>query len=178
VNLYSHLPAGRALNVLIQLLTEFGTGTGFSPDDVWTYIDKTAEAAETDLEVDLSFYPGPAGNQGSIRNIREHNLTVGSLFRAAFGNMAQTYQRLAERLWPEQAWTRIVFSGGLAQKSEALRTSILREFGGGYRMSPSAEDTMAGLLVLARAFSDRIPSVMQGIRERRTRDAGAVCGET
>lgn len=175
VNLYSHLPAGRALNVLIQLLTELGSGKTGPTDDIWTYIDGAAEAADTDLAVDLSFYPGPAGNEGFIRNIRENNLTVGSLFRAGFGNMAQTYRRLAERLWPEQAWSRIVFSGGLAQKSEALRASILREFGGGYRMSPSPEDTMEGLLILARAFSDRASSVIQEICEMRTRATGAAC---
>ena len=171
VNLYSHLPAGRALNLLIDLLTECGGGMGRSADDVWSYIEKAAaEAAETDIEVNLSFYPGPAGDQGFIRNIREQNLTAGSLFRAAFVNMAQTYRRLAGHVWPEQAWSTIVFSGGLAQKSQALRASILREFKGPCRVSPSAEETMAGLLVLARAFSGRVPSVMQGIKEMRTRD--------
>lgn len=178
VNLYSHLPAGRALNVLIQLLTELAMERALSSDDLWSYIEKATAGTETDLDVSLCFYPGPAGVEGFIRNIRENNLTIGSLFRAAFRDMAQTYRRLAERLWPEQSWSRIVFSGGLAHKSETLRDSILREFGTAYRMSPSSEDTMLGLLVLARAFSGRAPGVMREIKHVRTVENGIVCRES
>lgn len=167
-NLYSHLPAGRALNVLMDLLSELARAEGAPLDRFWPYVNQaTVEAPETNLEVDLSFYPGPAGQDGAIRNIQESNLTVGTLFRAAFTNMAQTYRSMAERIWPEQGWERLVFSGGLVQKSEALQQSIVRQFGCSYRFSPSAEDTLIGLLVLARVFSGRAGSVLQEMQALR-----------
>jgi sugar (pentulose or hexulose) kinase len=167
-NRYSHLPAGRSLNVLINLLSELAIAEGHSLERSWQYIDDVARAAPTDLEVNLSFYPGPAGDEGFIRNIRESDLSVGSLFHAAFQNMAETYKRLALRLWPEADWHRIVLSGGLAQKSVALKEAILREFGAAHRFSPSADDTLVGLLVLGRVFSGMAETVEQGMQDLRS----------
>lgn len=166
VNLYSHLPAGRSLNVLVHLLTEIAGSP--SIEEAWSYIERAARVANCDLEVNLSFYPGPAGSEGSIRNIRESNFTVGNLFHAAFIDMAHTYHRLALQLWPEAGWKRLVFSGGLVQKSETLQEIILRSFSAAHRFSPSAEDTLIGLLVLARVFTGRSSSVHQEMEEMRT----------
>lgn len=168
VNLYSHLPAGRALNVLVGLLSEIAAAEGVPIERCWSYIEGAARKAKTDLEVNLSFYPGPAGDEGFIRNIRESNLTAGSLFRAAFTNMAETYRRLALRLWPDAGWSRLVFSGGLIQKSGALQEAIVNEFKTPHRFSPSPEDTLLGLLVLARVFSGKAEGVMREMDEMRT----------
>lgn len=159
VNLYSHLPAGRSLNVLVRLLTEIPGSP--SSDEVWSYVDRAARQANSDLAVSLAFYPGPAGDDGSITNIDESNLTIGNLFRAAYQNMAQTYHRLALHLWPQAGWERLVFSGGLVQKSATLRESILHTFAAPHRLSPSPEDTLMGLLALARVFTGRSASLLQ-----------------
>lgn len=161
VNLYSHLPAGRSLNVLVRLLTEMPGSP--SADEVWAYVDRAARQADSDLAVSLAFYPGPAGDDGSISNIRESNLTVGNLFRAAYQNMAQTYHRLALRLWPEAGWERLVFSGGLVQKSPSLQAAILQAFSAPYRSSPSPEDALMGLLSLARVFTGKSSSLQQDL---------------
>jgi sugar (pentulose or hexulose) kinase len=160
-NRYSHLPAGRSLNVLIRLLSELAIAEGHSLEKSWQYIDTVARATDTDLEVNLGFYPGPAGSDGFIRNIRESDLSVGSLFHAAFQNMAQTYKRMALQLWPQADWQRIVLTGGLAQKSVALQEAILHEFGAAHRFSPSADDTLLGLLLLARVFTGMSKTVEQ-----------------
>jgi len=76
----------------------------------------------------------------------------------------------AQRLSPERAWNRIVFSGGLAQKIELLRRIIVEKFDVPYRIAPSSEDTLLGLLLLARVFSGRVTSVAQAIEEMK-RDA-------
>ncbi len=163
VNLYSHLPAGRSLNVLVRLLTEIPGSTAI--DDAWTYIDRAVRHADSDLTVNLAFYPGPAGNDGFIRNIHESNLTVGSLFHAAYLNMAQTYHRLALCLWPDAGWSRLVFSGGMVQKSATLQELIVRTFSAPYRLSPSPEDTLMGLLALARVFTGTSSSLQQQLKE-------------
>jgi sugar (pentulose or hexulose) kinase len=92
-------------------------------------------------------------------------LTVGQLFRAALQNMADNYHTCALRLSPECKWNRLVFSGGLAQKIDLLRRMICDKFGADYRMSPSSEDSLLGLLALALTFSGRAPSVQQAMVE-------------
>jgi sugar (pentulose or hexulose) kinase len=167
-NTLSHLPAGRSLNVLVDLLTELNTDSGSTNPDPWEYIARAAAAAgSTDLEVNLSFFPGPCGHQGSISNIQETNLTVGNLFRASFDNMAQNYYDCALRIWPDRSWKNIVFSGGLARKLSLLREIIAERFGTPFRLCPLEEDTMLGLMVLARVFSGRAESVQQAMSEFR-----------
>jgi sugar (pentulose or hexulose) kinase len=167
-NTFSHLPAGRSLNVLIDLLCELSQASGGSATDPWAYITQAANAAErTDLQVNLSFFPGPCGEKGGISNIREKNLTVGTLFRASFENMAQNYYELALRIWPERAWRNIVFSGGLAGKVSLLRQMIERRFETGSRLCPLEEDALLGLLVVARVFSHRAPSVREAMHALR-----------
>ncbi len=165
-NTISHLPAGRSLNVLVNLLSELAQARGLVLRDPWSYIASAAAGADrTDLKVKLSFYPGPCGDHGSILNIDEKNLTVGGLFRASFENMAANYYSCASRIWPERSWRRIVFSGGLASKLEVLRQIIQDRFQAEYRLSPAVEDTLFGLLILAKVFSGQAPSVEQVITE-------------
>ena len=160
LNTFTGAPAGRALNVLVDLLSELATARNKDSQDPWAFIAQAAsEVADTDLEVDLTFFAGPEGDRGAISNIRGDNLTAGHLFRAAFKNMAEKYYACALRLWPERAWKNLVFSGGLACKLEALRETIQKRFGTDYRLTPFVEDTLFGLLVLASVFSGRARSV-------------------
>ena len=167
-NTFSHLPAGRSLNVLVDLLGEFAQHSGTAIPDPWEYIARAATAIDhTDLEVKLSFFPGPCGDKGSISNVREQNLTVGTLFRASFENMAQNYYDCALRIWPDRSWKNIVFSGGLARKLKLLRKIIEQKFQTGSRLCPLEEDTLLGLMVLARVFSGRAESVQQTMDDFR-----------
>ena len=87
------VPAGRSLSTLVGLLTEIGGGDS----DSWNYIrTATGAVGETDLEVDLSFFPCMTGDRGRIANIREENLSVGHLFVAAFRSMAENYAAMFE----------------------------------------------------------------------------------
>ncbi|HKB06389.1 MAG TPA: FGGY family carbohydrate kinase [Gemmataceae bacterium] len=141
------VPAGRSLSVLVNLLSEIPGGR----TDPWEYIARESErAGETDLDVNLAFFAGPFGASGSVASIREGNLTVGNLFAAAFRSMAENYARCAERLSPDQAWERVVFSGGLARRFERLRRGVLSRLGDRpWRLCPTEEDTLQGLLILA-----------------------------
>jgi sedoheptulokinase len=157
-----HIPAGRALNALIRLLSELAEGQNVSLPDLWPYISRvTSELGGTDLRVDLAFFPSSCGDTGAITNVHEETLTVAHLFMAAFQNMAENYLACAQRIWPAQAWRQVVFSGGLVQKLDALKGAILREFDCAYRFPPSAEDTLMGLTVLALYFSGRATSISQ-----------------
>jgi sugar (pentulose or hexulose) kinase len=157
----THVPAGRALNALVKLLSEVAVGQG-NEVDPWSYIVQQATAVpSTQLRVDLSFFSSSSGDHGAITNIQEDELTVGHLFRAAFQNMVDNYYLFAQKLSPEKAWDNLVFSGGLVQKIDVLRRMICDQFNVPYRLSPSAEDTLLGLMVLGLACTGRAASVTE-----------------
>jgi len=165
-NTISHLPAGRSLNVLVDLIMELTRQQEAPIHDPWEYIAKAAEACgPTDLKVNLGFFPGPCGNEGSISNIRERNLTIGTLFRSAFENMAENYFACATRVWPDRSWHNLVFSGGVARKLGLLRAMIQHKLQAEFRLCPIEEDTLLGLMALAMCFSKRTGSVEQAMRE-------------
>jgi len=145
------------------LLTELARAQGIELDPWPAIVNAAEQVGDTDLRVNLAFFAGACGDQGEITNIRESNLTVGHLFRAAFQNVADNYYACALRLSPERRWRRLVFSGGLAQKIDLLRRIICDRFGDEYRMAPSSEDTLLGLMALALAFSGRVGSVERGM---------------
>lgn len=154
LNTVTHLPAGRSLDVLVNLVNK-----------PWPEIILAAEAApNTDLEASLTFFEGPLGSRGSISNITTENLSVGTLFRAAFRNMAENYATCAARLSPGKNWDRIVFSGGLAQKLPLLREFILEKLPGESRVCSSSEDTLLGLLVISQVISGRTKNLQEASR--------------
>jgi sugar (pentulose or hexulose) kinase len=162
LNTITGIPAGRALNHLVNLLTELPRSQGITLADPWPYIATAAAAVEVnDLTVNLSFFDSAGGKQGEIGNIREHNLTVGHLFHAAFQNMTENYARAAQRLSPVGAWQRLVFSGGLAQKIAVLRKLIERRFGLPARLCATEEDTLLGLLALGLVATGRASTVAE-----------------
>lgn len=145
----THLPAGRSLNVLVDLVTEVAHAQGISLQHPWDTINLLVEAVDdTDLEVDLAFFRGPLGNRGRIGSISTGNLSIGSLFLAAFRTMADNYVRVTERFSPKD-WKGVVLSGGLTQKSPRLRSLLKERFSVPLRES-AGEETLAGLLDIAR----------------------------
>ena len=188
LNTITHLPAGRSLNALVDLLTEMqrpraecleprGEESAIHPTSVcvpiaqpstinsqpsspWPYIAHAAANAPDGaggLRLGLSFFDGPLGREGQLTGITTENLTVGNLFRAAFESMAETYSRLARILWPSGDWQRVVLSGGLTQTVPILRELIERRFPGQVVESTAAEETLLGLLEVARDTHSRPP---------------------
>jgi sugar (pentulose or hexulose) kinase len=164
----SNLPAGRALSALVRLLSELAEAEGVTLADPWNYIAKAAVSKpSTELRANLAFFPTPLGDSGSLTHLREENLTVGDLFRAAFINMADNYYEAARRLSPAQAWRRLVFSGGLAQKLELLRALVAEKLQKEYRLCSAADDTLQGLLALALVVSGQAASVQRAMEYLR-----------
>jgi sugar (pentulose or hexulose) kinase len=168
INTIARIPAGRSLDVLLDLLCEIAGAQGITLTDPWPYISRAVAATpETNLQVYLSFFASSVGDRGEIANIREDNLTVGHLFRAAFQRMADNYYTCGLRLSPEANWRNLVFSGGLAQKIDPLREVIRQKFGLDYRLCASLEDTLLGLLALALVAGGVVSSVAEAITHLR-----------
>jgi sugar (pentulose or hexulose) kinase len=172
INTITHIPAGRALNVLLGLASELALAQGLTLGDPWPVIQQAVAAvAEPDLTVNLAFFPSPVGQRGAISNIREGNLTLGQLFAAAFRSMAENYHTCALRLSPEQAWERVVFSGGLAQKLPQLRALIAARFPSPIRLFGATEDTLIGLMAQALVIDGQAPSLAAALESLSTQEA-------
>lgn len=160
----THIPAGRALNALVRLLTELATAQGVTLRDPWDYIHaESARADDGGLQVNPAFYASNMGNRGAVLNLREENMTIGHLFHAMLGGMADNYSACADRIAPGRGWSRLVFSGGVAMKNRVLRELVCKRLGWEHRLAPSDEDTLFGLLVLSLAFTGRTASVRDAI---------------
>ena len=160
LNTITHLPAGRALNGLLELLGELARHEGYALRDPWTIIEREVTrvrgrgdsgAFGVPLEMQLSFFAGPLGDEGRVDHIRLENLTVGDWFHAAFQRMAANYATCAARLGDAGDYDRVALSGGLVQRLPSLRTIISERFSCPYRLIELEEETLRGLLVSARA---------------------------
>lgn len=151
LNTITHLPAGRSLNALVGLLTELAPIGYAESSEVWDRISRAVEnVPETDLTMSLAFFSGPAGDRGRIENISLENFTAGHLFRAAMNNMADNYVKAAGVLAGTASWDRVLISGGLAQKLASLTRTIGDRLHLPFRVADGTEETLQGLLGLAR----------------------------
>jgi sugar (pentulose or hexulose) kinase len=152
LNTVTHVPAGRSLSVLESLLTELPRAAGLDMSGSWRLIAEATEAAEGTggLSCDLGFFASAMGDRGRIESITTGNLTVGNLFRAAFDFMADSYLACSRRLSPTPDWDSLAVSGGLVQAFPALRRRLATRFGLPMREVGEQEETLMGLLALAR----------------------------
>ena len=147
--------------MIVDLLANCRELRVLNPKNPWESIAQAAEKMiDTDLEVDLNFFPTPRGDRGRIANIRGDNLTMGHLFRAAFQNMAESFYDCALRLWPESPG-RTSFSPEASPASWKCCAKAFRRDLTHYRLAPFEEDTLFGLLILASVFSGRAQSVAE-----------------
>lgn len=153
LNTVTHIPAGRSLAVLESLLTELPRAAGVDIGDSWKLIAAASErgAGAGGLAVDLGFFASAMGDRGRIEGITTENLTVGNLFCAAFDFMADSYLACSRRLATAPSWDRLAVSGGLVQAFPALRQRIADRFRLPMREVPEQEETLTGLMKLARA---------------------------
>jgi sugar (pentulose or hexulose) kinase len=131
-------------------------------DNTWQYIAEQAAQADDHtphgklpLKVDLAFFAGPLGNTGSIRGITTENFTIGRVFRAAFHSMAENYFACAQQLCKSWKGMGLVISGGLTRNMPLLRQMIEELFHLPLRESAVEEETLLGLLDMAREVYPR-----------------------
>ena len=143
-----HIPCGRALNVYLRFfrdgLKNFDAAR--SDDEIWRALMTSAATADGGgLVCDLSFFDNAATehNIGSIENIGEYSLSVGNLMRAILDRLADNFIDAAERLGSESI-KKIIFSGGVARRIEAVRDRILSKYGS-IEYVVSIDDTLNGL---------------------------------
>lgn len=154
----THIPAGRSLHALVDLLTEVPRAQGLPVGDPWgTLIRLMDGREETDLEVDLAFFPSPMGDFGRIGNITLGNLSAGRVMVAATRNLADNLVACARRLDPAGAWTRARLSGGLSHSLRSLVTCLEKLLAPSEVLeSGQVEETLTGLARIAAAQGEPI----------------------
>jgi sugar (pentulose or hexulose) kinase len=166
----TNIPAGRALNAIVGLLTELGPA-GSSSENAWEKFLEQAESIDSsDIEINLAMFPSPVQGPGFMGNLREDNMTVAHISRASLEAMAIYYDEFASRLFPNRDWNRLVFSGGVVQKSNLLRTLILTRLGNAHRLTSSTEDALLGLGILGRVVGGLNQTVSMACEEIAKRE--------
>ncbi len=149
----TNIPAGRALSAMMKLLTEMTGADVTNPKQAWDYFFQQAEQTpESDININLAFFPGAVSGPGSLSNLREDNLTVGHVARACLEQMADYYHKLAAQLAPSKNWSNILFSGGICQQSDLLKQLISTRLESKARAVTSSEDALFGMMVLGRVI--------------------------
>ena len=157
----TNIPAGRALTAIMKLLTEIPGRNSHDPAQAWDYFFQQAQqTTTTDLGINLAFFPGAVSGPGTFTNLREDNLTVGHIARASLQQMADYYEQLTGQLTPAKDWSKLVFSGGIAQQSSLLREMVADRLQSEYRTATSSEDALYGMMVLGRVIAGLSESVV------------------
>lgn len=148
----THIPAGRSLNVLMRLVGEL---TNKSEDELWEEIGVACEKqAPTELRTALSFFSNAQGSEGYIKNIRENEFNVGSLFNSAVSAMAENYDHFSRVVSGGSIPENIVISGGLVSRFKPLHNAICDKFGASkFREVASEDSSILGLLRLAKSIT-------------------------
>jgi xylulokinase len=149
----THIPAGRSLHALVDLLTELSRAQGLPTGNPWQTITRLAGESSADaggLEANIAFFPSAVGDSGSLNGIRLENLTAGNLLAAATRNLADNLTRCADRLAPGHTWQQVRLSGGLSRDLPLLKDLIQARFPGATLIeSTQEEETLAGLASMA-----------------------------
>jgi len=158
----THIPAGRALNVLISFAEEMGMNIFNKRVDVWERLIKLqSKSGDTGgIDVNISFFKNNATGRetGYINNITETNFNFVNIFRGALINMVDNYAYFLKELNYKKG-DPITVAGGLACKVPQIIALLKEKFGKQIKFSPSREEALSGLMILAVYLSGKFRSV-------------------
>ncbi|NOU66073.1 hypothetical protein GC096_18720 [Paenibacillus sp. LMG 31461] len=156
----TQLPGGRNLDVLIDFIEDIGKSiydVSRNREDIWrsvtsTILNTTNNDNISDvLQVELGFFQGQQGvKHGRIDDIRPGNFTVGSLFMAAYENMADIYITALHKLTGSTVpIKKIILTGGSIHDNLFMKETIQKRSGIETIPSIVQNQELAGLLQLA-----------------------------
>lgn len=145
----SNMPAGRGLDVIVNLLRQAAAKAcrrDVDAADIWDAVMDGFTLEPDGLSVDMGIYPvsGKLGG-GSIRGIRPDNFSLSALFSAAYLDMAATYWKHIQIMRPAEEIDRLVCAGGVSWKSPFLLEAIAGTSGKTCVRSPVADEAVAGM---------------------------------
>lgn len=160
----SNMPSGRNLDVLIRFLqevTEKIANKKVDIQDIWKKIHEEKIVSDEELKMRISFYKNPYfTNGGEIRGITQNNLHLGSIFYAAFEDMAKTYWDFIQKLGASsECIHRIVCAGGVNWRTPEIRQMLSKLSGKICELSPMADEAVNGMYQLSLMCSGKCKSL-------------------
>lgn len=156
-----HLPSGRALNVYLRFFRDLLQKFNVEADDdyIWEALIKSeGEHSNSDLSVDLSFFENPVTDNtcGNIENISEYNFNTSNLIHSVFRRLANNFLWAADTIEPDkEKISRLIFSGGIARKIEAVRKMILNHYDNKTDIIIACDETLLGLYKYGQEYFNR-----------------------
>ncbi|MGI6162093.1 MAG: sedoheptulokinase [Christensenellales bacterium] len=159
----SNMPAGRGLDVLINFasgIIKSVTGTDVALDNIWNAVKREYKPDTGGIIVNTSFYAAPNRmDGGSIGGIRQSNLTLSSLFAAAFEDMAEAYKQNLEVIGGENKLSSLVCFGGVSWKLPELLAVIKKTTDLKCRLPDIEDEALAGLFRIGLRCAGLIKSL-------------------
>ena len=143
----THIPAGRALNAFVRLLSGRDPGDDLAGD--WTSLEHRARDAAGGVRANVAVFPAARDYPGCLEGLTEDTMTPGSVFRAAMEDVADRIAHAAGMVGTA-GMERIAFSGGLAFRSELMRDMVTQRIGLPARVVGEDADALSGLARVAR----------------------------
>ena len=146
-----HIPCGRALNVYFRFVRDLLSRFEVDVDErvIWDKVlEMERDGVECGLFCDLSFFENAItpNRAGSISQIGEYTLTGANLFHAVLRAMIENFLRCADKLaQPDGRFRKILFSGGVARRIEAIRGGIVRHYLPGITITVAENETLFGI---------------------------------
>lgn len=151
INTVSNMPSGRNLDVLIDFFGSFLErikGVKLERQKIWEIVLQNYCGDSRGISLDMNFFE-MNGRRGAIKGITNMNLTMESLFAAAFENMADTYWENVKRLAGEKEIYQIVCAGGVSWKRPELLEKIRECSGKRCVRSALPDEALNGLYRIA-----------------------------
>lgn len=164
---FTHIPAGRALNVIINFLENIGRDIFSKKIDVWekliSYTNKIS--ATQGLAVDISFFKNNVMNRSSgyIMNITESNLKIENIFYEALRNMVENYHFFYKRLGGRKDDV-IIVAGGLGRKVPKILDLLKENISSHIILSSNSEETLSGLMIISVYLAHKYESIEKASR--------------
>lgn len=146
-----HIPCGRALNVYFRFVRDLLSRFEVDVDErvIWDKVlEMERDGVECGLFCDLSFFENAItpNRAGSISQIGEYTLTGANLFHAVLRAMIENFLRCADKLaQPDGRFRKILFSGGVARRIEAIRDGIVCHYSPDITATIAENETLIGI---------------------------------
>ncbi len=154
-----HVPSGRALNVYVRFIRSILDTYGFEYTDeiIWRGImDAVNKQKDSELKIDMGFFENAVNSsiKGSIEDIDEFDFSMEALFGAVIKQLADNCCMVADRIVPDKKdITKILFSGGIANKFDVVRKRIEEYFPNNIVLNAKG-DTLEGLCIYGEMMAD------------------------
>lgn len=154
------LPAGRALNSIINFFDEIGKNI-FKVEnyDVWHSVSNFLNLNKniSSIQANIDFFYSLSSSGGSFSNITENNFTLNEFLNSVIDNLVKNHIVSLDILLQEISFDKIYLSGGIPIKIERIKTIFEEKYANKtILLAKEKEDALNGLKRLALRVTNEL----------------------